>query len=83
VVAYAWLRCTGFKEEKEKTTNRYERIMKFGGGQRTKTYFGWTKAYFTDTDQFDCNIISRDYSNFLIGKGKIIGKFGTDLKDTD
>jgi hypothetical protein len=25
-----------------------------------KTYFGWTKAYFTDTDQSDCNIISRD-----------------------
>jgi hypothetical protein len=25
-----------------------------------ENYFGWTKAYFTDTDQSDCNIISRD-----------------------
>jgi hypothetical protein len=42
--------------------------MKFGGGQRTKTYFGWTKAYFIDTDQSDCNIISR----LAVSVGKVV-----------
>jgi hypothetical protein len=30
------------------------------GSRGRKRTFSWTKAYFTDTDQSDCNIISRD-----------------------
>jgi hypothetical protein len=40
-----------------------KKIKRFGlttGYHGMKMYFHWLKAYFTDTDQSDCNIICRD-----------------------
>jgi hypothetical protein len=44
----------------------HEPLFDLSGGfscnfwKRLKAYFSWLKAYFTDTDQSYCNIISRD-----------------------
>jgi hypothetical protein len=63
-------------EEGERRGGDRWRRKRFGCW-RTKTYFDRLKAYSTDTDQSDCNIICRDcwaglvlslYSSFLLGQ---------------